>query len=457
MTADILFRWKLLGFISTLLIVVSVPAWLIRQGQQTANGKIAKEEVTFVGRDVCRSCHEKEYKEWSGSDHDRSMEVANETTVLGDFNNVSFTFNGISSRFFRKGDRFMVNTEGPDGKMSDFEVLYTFGYRPLQQYLIAFPNGRLQCLSIAWDNDKGTWYHLYQKQKIPADDWLHWTKGGQNWNGMCAECHSTNLKKNYDSKTKSFNTTWFEIDVSCEACHGPGSRHVEWAKIQAMARPKIDNVGLVVKTSDMEATEEINLCAPCHSRRSELGDYDHTQKALLDYSLPALLTEALYHSDGQILDEVYVWGSFTQSKMFSKNVRCSDCHNVHGLQHLEKGNKLCTRCHLADVYDTKEHHFHKKVHEGKPSDGALCIKCHMPETPYMVIDERADHSIRIPRPDLTASIETPNACSQKACHADKELDWVLEAFTKWYGQAKKPHYAGIIDAGRKGKKEAERG
>ena len=271
---------------------------------------------------------------------------------------------------------------------------------------------------------------------------------------MCAECHSTNLRKNFDAVSNSYNTTWSEIDVSCEACHGPGSDHVQWAEIQPMARPEIDDYGLVVPTGGISSQEQVELCAPCHVRRTELGDWDHSTSALLDSHLPTLLDQGLYHADGQILDEVYVWGSFTQSKMYANDVRCTDCHDAHSMKLKFEGNDLCLQCHRADAYDAAEHHFHKKIHEGEPSDGALCVKCHMPEQPYMVIDWRADHSLRVPRPDLSQSLDTPNACSQGGCHDDRPLSWSVDAFTRWYGLAKKPHYGPTILAGREGRPEA---
>lgn len=455
MNSQELKRWQYLGVVSTIVIILVMPAWLIRKhAAQTVKDMGPRDSVGFVGREKCKECHQKEYKAWTGSDHDRSMAEATQETVLGDFDNVRFESNGVISFFYKSGERFMVRTEGPEGKIGEFEVKYTFGFDPLQQYLIPFPGGRLQCLTIAWDNDEKRWYDLYPKERIRFDDWLHWSRGAQNWNGMCAECHSTNLIKGFDAANKSFHTTWSEIDVSCEACHGPGAAHVKWAEIEAMARPEVENFDLLVRTRDLSANQEVELCAPCHSRRAELGDYNHTQTALMDAHLPVLLTEPLYYADGQIKDEVYVWGSFTQSKMYAKNVRCSDCHDAHSLAHKEIGNKLCLQCHRSDAYDTSKHHFHKKIHEGKPSDGALCVKCHMPETTYMGIDERADHSIRVPRPDLTNAIGTPNACSQAGCHDDKDLSWTLESFTKWYGEAQKNHFATTIAAGRKGNPEA---
>ncbi len=454
MTADPLHRWKLIGAVATALIVLSVPAWIVRNGRAGLTHSEVDDAATFVGREACRPCHEVAFNSWVGSDHDLAMAPADDSSVLGDFDDAAFTSKGITTRFFRRGDGFFVTTQGPDGETADFEITHTFGHDPLQQYLVPFPGGRLQCLTIAWDSVRGEWFDLYPDDEIPPDDWLHWTRAAQNWNGMCAECHSTNLRKGFDASTNTYDTTWSEIDVSCEACHGPGSLHVKWAGVQPMARPAIDDYGLVVPTGDISSRDQVELCAPCHSRRSELGDYDHSSVALLQSHLPSVLEEGLYHADGQILDEVYVWGSFTQSKMYANDIRCSDCHDVHSLELKFERNDLCLQCHRADAYDTREHHFHKKIFEGKDSDGALCVKCHMPEQPYMVIDQRADHSLRVPRPDLSQSLGTPNACSQGGCHDDKPLEWSVDAFTRWYGEAKKPHYGPILAAGREGRLEA---
>jgi len=455
MDGDPLRRWKLTGLVASAVIVLSVPAYVLKENAlRTGRGPVAPAEATFVGREKCLPCHEEAYKQWQGSHHDHAMDLATEETVLGDFDDALFEHGGITARFFRDGDRHMVRTQGPDGEMGDFEITHTFGVEPLQQYLVPLPGGRLQALSVAWDTERGEWFFLYPDQEIPPGDWLHWTRGGQNWNGMCAECHSTNLRKGFDAETKTFSTTWSEIDVSCEACHGPGSRHVAWAEIPPMARPEAEDYGLVVRTEGLTPRQEVELCAPCHSRRTELGDYDHTHIGLLANLVPALLEEGLYHSDGQILDEVYVYGSFVQSKMYRNGVRCSDCHDIHSLKLHHEGNDLCLQCHRADAYDSYDHHFHKKVHEGRPSDGALCVACHMAQRPYMVIDWRADHSLRVPRPDLTLEIGVPNACSQAGCHDDKAVEWSAEHYRKWYGQARKPHYGTVFAAGREGRPEA---
>ena len=462
-------NWKIAGFLATLMIALSIPLYYykIEEAGVYQTGKVEERTATFAGSLKCKECHQKEYDKWLNSNHDHAMDVANEKTVLGDFNNAAFEAHGVSSRFYKKDGRFFVRTQGPEGKMGDFEVSYTFGWFPLQQYLVPFPGGRLQCLPIAWDVREKKWYHLYPKEPLDPKDWLYWTNAAQNWNGMCAECHSTNLKKNYDVKTDTYKTTWSDIDVGCEACHGPGSHHVQWAEMPDMARPKVENVHLVVKTSGLGSRKAVELCAPCHSRRASLGDYTHAEAELLDSVLPSLLTQELYFPDGQILDEVYAYGSFTQSKMYHREVRCSDCHDVHGLKLVKEGNALCLQCHRAAEYDSKEHHFHKKKGEkGDPikspdgkvlfevGTGAECVQCHMPGRTYMGIHYRLDHSLRIPRPDLSIKIGTPNACNR--CHVDKNSQWSVDAITKWYGPGRRPHYGTFIEAGRKGLPEAKK-
>ena len=457
--------WKITGLMATLLIILSIPAYLLKERHRPPPGA-GLETSAYVGSRKCMDCHKAEYDKWKGSHHDLAMDVASPSTVLGDFNATRVEFHGVVSRFFRKDGRFFVHTQGPDGRPGEFEVTHTFGCYPLQQYLVPFDGGRLQCLPLAWDALKRQWYHLSPDEPVDPADWLYWTNGGQNWNGMCAECHSTNLKKGYDLQKDMYTTTWSEIDVSCEACHGPGSRHVAWAEMPDMARPRTDNFELEVRTRDLDSRGQVELCAPCHSRRSVLGDYSHAATDLLDSLLPSLLTPELYYADGQILEEVYVYGSFTQSKMYRREVRCSDCHDVHSLKLIAQGNDLCLQCHRAAVYDSKDHHFHKQRGEpGEPilsadgqtlfevGSGAECRACHMPERPYMVIDQRADHSLRVPRPDLSLQLGTPNAC--RSCHIQETDQWADEWITEWYGPGRRAHYGTILAGGRQGAPEAQ--
>jgi tetratricopeptide (TPR) repeat protein len=443
-------------------IVCAIPlAWL--KGYRRAPQGVARPgapQAAFVGSAACRACHQPEYQLWRDSHHAHAMAPATPASVRGDFNEAVFAHHGVQSKFYRKGDKFFVHTQGPEGRMGDFEITHTFGWFPLQQYLVPFPGGRLQCLPLAWDDRDKRWYHLYPDNPPDPTDWLYWTNAAQNWNGMCAECHSTNLKKNYDVKAETYHTTWTDIDVGCEACHGPGSRHVAWAELPDLARPQVINYDLAVRTSGLDSRALVELCAPCHSRRAILGDYTHAEPDLLDSMLPSLLNEGLYFADGQIREEVYVYGSFTQSKMYHRNVRCSDCHDVHSIKTHKRDNALCLQCHRAAEYDTPAHHFHKppgakgepiRAGDGKVlfavGTGAECVQCHMPGRIYMGIDYRPDHSFRIPRPDLTLTVGSPNACNR--CHADKTAKWADDTITKWYGPGRRFHYGTLIAAGRR--------
>jgi len=456
--------WKLTGFIATVVLVAAFPIYLLRTAPER-HGKGQEPGPSFTGAVTCIECHKKEYDLWRGSHHDLAMDIATDSTVLGDFNNFEFRHRGEVHRFFRKGEKFLINTEGPTGKFEDFEVAYTFGYTPLQQYLVPFEGGRLQCLPIAWDTERNRWFHMgdtvYTDEEVGPGNWLHWTRQAQNWNGMCADCHSTNLKKNYNPVTKTYNTTWSEIDVSCEACHGPASEHLVWAALPEGSRPADVNTGLIVRTRDLNNEELLNVCARCHSRRAILGDYTDDNSDLLNYMIPMLTAQPLYHSDGQILDEVYEYGSFTQSRMYEKGVMCSDCHDSHSARTKEPDNRLCLQCHRPDIYDAPRHHFHKMdpgsgekklINRGEPKyvegTGAQCVNCHMTGRYYMGNDYRRDHSFRIPRPDLTAKTGVPNACND--CHKDKTTAWSQSYILKWYGERTRPHYGETFAAAEAG-------
>jgi tetratricopeptide (TPR) repeat protein len=455
MERDPLYRWKLVGLIALALIVLSVPFHAIKESRYRAARLQGSVEIAadFVGSQACIDCHEEAYDAWVGSDHDRAMSLASDSTVLGDFDDVEFESDDdeVYARFYTRDGKYFVRTEGPDGQLADFEIAYTFGFEPLQQYLVPFPGGRLQALTIAWDTESNEWFYLYPDRDIELDDWLHWTRGGQNWNGMCAECHSTNVVKGYDAETQTFSTTWSELGVGCEACHGPGYGHVEWAEVTPMARLTIENYGLLIKTSDIGAAQQVELCAPCHSHHVDLGRHEHTQAELLQEAVPSLLIDGLYFADGQIIGEVYDYASFQQSKMYRTGIHCGDCHDAHDLELIEEGNELCLRCHRASTYDTYDHHFHEKIVDGEPSDGALCVKCHMPETAFAVVDYRADHSIQNPRPDLTLEIGVPNACAAAGCHDDETDQWNADYYVQWYGEAKKDHYGTTFAAARDGR------
>jgi Tfp pilus assembly protein PilF len=458
--------------------VLGILLWRSSAGT-AARHVVTAEPATYVGAERCAACHEQQTKLWRTSHHAQAMQLASDSTVLGNFNDSHFTKDGITSTFFKKDAKFHVNSEGPDGKPQDFDLPYTFGVSPLQQYLVPLSNGRMQAFTVAWDSQNKDqagqhWFDLYPGQKITPSDPLHWTGRNLTWNYMCADCHSTNLRKNYDLTKDSYATTWSEIDVSCESCHGPGSNHLAWAQM----RPKgpynaSDGAnGLVINLKRVSGSwslsepdtgtmhwkgsarshNEINTCAPCHSRRHSItSDYQPGQP-YLDAYVPSLLEEGVYYADGQILEEDYEWGSFIQSKMYHEGVTCSDCHDPHSAKLPQVNlNSVCGKCHSLAKFGAEQHHHHKS---GSP--GSLCVNCHMPTHTYMVIDVRRDHSFRVPRPDFSAAYGTPNACNQ--CHKDKSNSWAAATIVKWYGpnRRQEAHFVVALDAGRRGLPNAEK-
>jgi len=461
---------------SHIIVLLSAASLLIADGcggsgdEDSASKAPSSLGATFVGREVCKPCHQGEYSAWTGSDHDLAMQPATDETVLGDFDNAKITVYGVTSLFFRRNGEFYVRTEGPEGSMGEFKVAFTFGIVPLQQYLVAFPGGRYQTLPLCWDTRPRAqggqrWFHIYSQERIRDNDELFWTRRNQTWNYMCAECHSTNLQKNYDAATRAYATTWSEIDVSCEACHGPGSAHAAWAEARAkgLATEDLPAMGLAVRLKDpdrgtwvfdqgkptarrsvpLRSTVQVEACARCHARRVQLSpDYVYGEP-LLQTHYPELPEEPLYFPDGQIREEVYVYASFRQSKMYQKGVVCSDCHNPHSAKVYVTGNALCYRCHSAETYGTRRHHFHNP-----DSTGSLCVECHAPERTYMVLDPRRDHSFRIPRPDLSLRLGIPNACT--GCHKTKTDQWAADSVASWYGpnRVQGEHYGDVFRAAR---------
>lgn len=403
-----------------------------------------KKNTDFAGTQSCISCHEHEYTLWKGSHHDLAMQVADSTTILGNFTNASFTSKGVNYKFFQKDGHFYVNTEGENGQYNDYKIEYTFGVYPLQQYLIAFPDGRYQCLLAAWDSEQNKWFDLQPDLTIHHEEWLHWTGGSMTWNAMCADCHSTNLQKNFDELTNSYTTSYSIINVSCEACHGPSSTHNAYYENEDQyqgQKPPAMYMGKLVPPDEL-----VQKCARCHSRRSQLTEYFDYQGHFLDHYSPQLPTDPAYELDGQIRDEVYVYGSIMQSKMHHNSISCKDCHDVHSLRLKKTGNSLCLTCH-EPKYNTYEHHFHKQN-----TEASQCINCHMTGRTYMGNDFRRDHSFRVPRPDQSVVYGTPNACT--SCHTDKSNQWASDAVIKNYGKERQDHFSDHLLAGYHGDDDA---
>jgi len=405
----------------------------------------------YLGAESCAGCHEQAYSDWQASDHFKAMQEPTADSVLGDFSDVKVNFHGISSRFFQRDGDYFIDTANRDGKPQTFKIDYTFGFSPLQQYLVTLEDGRVQSLNIAWDSRLKSaggqrWFHLQPDEDIDPEHPFFWTGHFNNWNSNCADCHSTNLQKNYSPDSNSYATTWGDINVACESCHGPGETHVDLAKggqlsvasngFETFKSPGVqwrfslgDSIANPQASKEnskggmVAGVDEINACGACHSRRMNLapgkpGDDYHDKNRL------RLLDEDLYFPDGQIQDEVFVLGSFLQSKMHQQGVTCSNCHNPHSGKLVAQGNAVCAQCHQSDVFDQPKHHQHPQG-----SDGAQCVNCHMPDRTYMGVDDRRDHSFSVPNLSIHKDLDTPLACAQ--CHDDKDPAWLKKSAALW--------------------------
>lgn len=410
----------------------------------------------YVGSAACRDCHTAAAEAWEGSHHALAWTPPTSEHIVADFDNTEFRHDGTLTQFRTEADGYYITVTEKDGVTTDYKVHSVAGIAPLQQYLLETEPGKLQSFDVVWDTEEERWYHLYPDQDLPPDDGLHWTGPYKNWNARCAECHATGYQKNYNPTTRSYASTPAEIGVGCEACHGPGSAHLDWATTQDPA-DLLDGLGAYNLTVNLSAGGEVVLqqCATCHARREAHFDGNPVPGTPFDdaYAL-ALLRPGAYHADGQILDEVYVYGSFLQSKMYASGVTCSNCHEAHTAELKADGTGICTQCHspagnpafptlkLQD-YDDPAHHFHEAG-----TAGAQCRNCHMIDRVYMGVDWRRDHSFRIPRPDLSLETGSPNACTD--CHADQSSAWAAAALERWYPDStnRGPHYGQVLAAGR---------
>lgn len=396
--------------------------------------------ATSVGSARCGQCHAAETAAWQESHHARSMQPATPATVLGDFAGAG------AHGFSRRGDRFLVG---------ESEVGYTFGVYPLQQYLVPASGGRWQVLGLAWDarpraSGGQRWFDPAGAAHGGGGDGRD-----QSWNSMCAACHSTGVRKGYDAEHDRYDTTWAELNVGCETCHGPASGHLEWATATngstapaagsgsrgfehalhgASARVFRYEGGPIARAEAAsgaplgDRSAEINRCFSCHARRQELSREPRAAGNVLDDYVPSLLEPRLYHADGQLDDEDFEYGSFAQSRMYQAGVTCSNCHDPHSARLNAQGNQLCAQCHAPAHFDQPEHHHHEAR-----SSGAQCVSCHMPSRVFMGVHMRRDHAIRVPNPQLSAALGTPDACAQ--CHAQKPRAWSAEVVAGWYGPA----------------------
>lgn len=409
----------------------------------------------YAGSSACKACHEAAYAAWEKSNHGRAEREYHAGMDKAAFDPArSPSYPGAKTDvFLDKNGLATILAKGIAEKPQSMPVVRVIGNDPLRQFLVSAPGGKLQVCADSYDPHKNEWFDVFGNDGREPGDWGHWTGRGMNWNSMCASCHNTRLRKNYEPATDSYHTAMAEKTVSCEACHGPMKDHVDW---QGKYPHTKGDPTLRKQTRD----QMIDTCGACHARRGEItGDLVPGSRFHDHFSLTLTDETDIYHPDGQVRDEDYEYGSFLSSKMFHAGVRCVDCHDPHTGKRLIQGNMLCMRCHAggtqppAPVIDPVKHSFH-----ADGSAGNDCTACHMPVTNYMQRHPRHDHGFTIPDPLLTVKHGVPNACNR--CHTDQFAEWSLSHVEKWYGEKMDRNTrtrAFLIADARQGKPEARDG
>lgn len=424
----------------------------------------ARGRDAFVGSATCAPCHRAQSEAYFASHHANALTTPTPELVAARFDGGRFTTKqGGTTTFTRRASEPVVTTPGPNTKSETLPVAYVAGVWPLQQFVVATERGKLQTLGVAWDartpaEGGARWFHVYGPNGIAPQDPLFFTSAAQNWNHMCADCHSTLVERRYDPAADRFDTRWAELAVGCEACHGPGAEHVRTAEAGGPPAPFPARLTPSDPWSPSATGNpiprqrdriEIEICAPCHSRREPLREGFIASDPFLDSFEPELLLPGRYHADGQVEGEVFEWASFLQSRMYQAGVRCSDCHDAHSGKLHAPGNALCAKCHDPARFDTPAHSHHTGA------AAPQCVDCHMPAATFMQIHERRDHSIRIPRPDHSVTFGTPNACN--TCHTDRPATWARDSLAEWFpASAARPHFVDALAKDRQGALDAPR-
>ncbi len=395
----------------------------------------------YAGSASCKDCHAADYEAWENSNHglaERNFREDKDQQAFSPKQTLNHPA-GISEAFLDESGLAKILTRGWKNERRSFPVVRVIGNNPLRQFLIAAPGGRLQACDVSYDPRSNEWFDVFGKDQREPGDWGHWTGRGMNWNSMCAACHNTRLRKNYEPQTDSYHTRMAEMSVGCEACHGPMKAHVDWQKNPPPAYQKDDlahnrKLGISDPTIQHQSRDQmLETCGACHSRRRDVsGDLVPGESYFDHFALVVTDDTDTYFEDGQVRDENFAFASFVSSRMHHAGVRCGDCHEPHSNKRLIPGNMLCMRCHSggteppAPVIDPATH---SPCTPG--TTGHDCTSCHMPQTTYMQRHARHDHSFTSPDPVLTKEFGIPNACNR--CHQEKSTDWAIQESEKFYG------------------------
>ena len=412
-------------------VPVAPPAATVQTADSRPSGPIVEDQAAafagYAGDAACKACHATEFDKWKHSNHGLAERPLDEAMDKVAFDPAKpFPHGSQTTTPAWNQGAATLTALGFENQISPWKVERVIGNDPLRQFLVPGVGGRLHASEACWDPHKKEWFNVYGNEDRKPGEWGHWTGRGMVWNIMCAGCHNTRVRKNYDLATDTYQTAMAHPTVSCEACHGPMKSHADWQTKHPGVKPD-------PTAQKLDRDQMFDTCGMCHARRTELtGDFKPGEKFLDHHHLAIVDQSNIFYPDGQIWDEDYEYGPFMASRMQHAGVRCVDCHDPHTAKRILPGNSLCMRCHTPGGFPNAPpivpaaHTFH-----GAESTGSQCVNCHMPQTVYMQRHSRHDHGFTIPDPLMTKQFGIPNACNK--CHQDKNTDWTLAAVEKWYG------------------------
>lgn len=436
----------------------------------------------YVGSSTCKSCHEKDHAAWRESFHSRTLYDAVPKTVFGDFSGDKLNKDRrypFTLRAFTEGGKFWVQVEDnlewvplvkrkpgrdprdtygfdiPARRTGVFEVIYAFGNRRHQPYVVREENGRYWVPPYYWNDVVKAWMW---------DGWRPYTVA-------CAPCHVTGIKSLDaplpNDKDRPFGMTkptkwrtapadegWAEGAVGCETCHGTGRRHVEKVKeLGAEAyRAYVAGGGAPTIYCPGDDTPEIRMkqCDSCHNFNSESTltwvpgprGYDHPMAfdRLRPTGNPGW-DQWQFYADGTDMSPCTVGSVFRGSAMGKSGVECKDCHDSHGnstfgsLVKPLDGNALCLSCHVhAERFGTKEL-LERHTHHAAASPGSSCAECHMPRDKHftngaqVMSQQIHSHAMSVPTGDVTDAAPRPSC---NTCHTDRDAMWTRKTLEGWF-------------------------
>jgi predicted CXXCH cytochrome family protein len=431
----------------------------------------------YLGSDSCARCHEAEHAAWKNSLHIKMTKPVAEATILGDFTEgTRFADHDRAYEFGTNNGKPYVRVRFGTAAPETFPVDYTLGAKRYQGYLSTLPEGRIYVLPIFWHVETRRWVDW--KEITPIPDGAHDIR--QIWNANCFNCHGTNIVQGYDIKTRTYNSTWTEMGIGCEACHGPGRRHSAlmdaWEKDPASkpayddsdANRQLSDTLKILSTRSAEPRRIFDTCAYCHGNKNNVFVGFKAGDRYEDYALPFLISEPV--PDNDLQGEYWPDGrpsrfnrsqALTLSGCFKAGeATCTSCHVAHGspndfslkvdINDGDAGDELCTQCHDTPAprksppalpaaarpgaavtpsftgQGLAAHTFHAPA-----SAGSRCINCHMSDVNWRLLTRRRDHTFQAPVPENTAQFGIPNACT--TCHDDRTPEWAAKQMDAWWG------------------------